>query len=204
MTDINNTQVQEQANTDTAVKAKRVKTTIEKKDLTLEKAAEMLEIRSVETGAPAGEDGVVPTSKFLFWKKDTAVAKGGSFAGSIRPADSYYSVVLFGTNYSGKQLIHFLENEGKWPEAVLRTKKDGTTAAAKEAKPKALREFKLPTAEEIAEAKRQAAERAAARKAAAPKKDAPAAETAPEVAGDAPAADSPVADTTADLDSTTL
>ena len=54
------------------------------------------------------------TRKFLRWIVSTKRCLAGSFAGTIRPTDGYYSVTLLGCSYSGNRLIHLIEH-GEWP-----------------------------------------------------------------------------------------
>lgn len=93
------------------------KTAVPREEMTRELAAEWLEVFVSEPNA----DGF--TRKFLRWKKPSARVPEGSFAGSVRPTDDYYSVVFRGANYSGNRLIHLIET-GEWPadrEPVIRT-----------------------------------------------------------------------------------
>jgi hypothetical protein len=88
-----------------------------RENMTQALASEWLEVFTSEPNSE-GE-----TCKYLRWKKPSARCPEGSFAGSIRPSDEYYSVVLLGFNYSGKRLIHLIET-GEWPaerEAVIRS-----------------------------------------------------------------------------------
>lgn len=186
MTEANNTN----AATATA-KVGRPKTTILKQDLTVEFAASKLEVREVAVEGQTNEDGSPKTQKFLFWKVDGPIAKAGDFAGSVRPVDNYYSVVLAGVNYSGKQLIAFLET-GTWvsQRAVAATKEK----AVKEAGPKQPRVFALPTQAEKDEAKAKAKARMEARKAA------EAAKKAAEAPAEQPAGEAVEGAETADID----
>jgi hypothetical protein len=141
------------------------KNSIKKQDLTVEVLQESLELR---------EDGN------FYWKKDTLTSAAGSFAGSKREQDGYYSVVFRGTNYSGKQLAHFYKT-GAWPERVVKAE-----VVKADAKPKTFREAPTITPEVKAAAKKAAAEKAAAKKAA---EEAAKGEAGAEVAADAQVAE---------------
>lgn len=88
-----------------------------REDMTQQLAAEWLEVFESEPNAEG------TTRKFLRWKKPSSRCPEGSFAGTVRPTDDYYSVVLLGFNYSGNRLIHLIET-GEWPAErapVIRT-----------------------------------------------------------------------------------
>lgn len=86
---------------------------VSRDEMTVEIAREWLEVFESE---PNG-DGEV--RKYLRWIRDTNRCAAGSFAGTVRPTDGYYSVVLKGFNYSGNRLIHLLEH-GEWPAEAER------------------------------------------------------------------------------------
>jgi hypothetical protein len=140
MSDINNTNTE----TTVAAKAAKVKTTVKKADLTVELLQQFLELR---------EDGN------FYWKVDTVVAQAGSWAGSKREADGYYSVVFKGTNYSGKQLAEFYKT-GAWP-----VKAPAAAKAKAEAKPKVMRTPAVYTEEQMKAAKAELVAKKAAKKA---------------------------------------
>ena len=100
----------------------RISNKIERSNMTAEIARQWLEVREI-TYTPE-EHGVpeVQTCKRLFWLKNTTRCAAGSFAGSIRPLDGYYSVVLLGYNYSGDRMVHLLEH-GEWPVESVREPK---------------------------------------------------------------------------------
>src|SRR5687767_6062231 len=103
MSNENNTNT-ETTVTEGAEAPKKANTGIKKADLTQALLQENLELRA---------DGN------FYWKVDTVVSAAGSFAGSKREQDGYYSVVFRGTNYSGKQLAYFYEH-GTWPEKAAK------------------------------------------------------------------------------------
>jgi hypothetical protein len=181
MTEINTTDLAAQINETAgapAVAVKKAKTTVSKADLTQEFLKEQLDL--------VGED--------FFWKVDKVATKTGDFAGMRRPTDGYYSVVLAGTNYSGKQLAYFYAN-GTWPVKVPAAAKE---KAAKEAKPHVPRLAPVVT-EESKVAARAAAKAAADARAA--KKAAETGAVAPEtVAADT----SDIADVSGDADAQVL
>lgn len=100
----------------------RISNKIDRNDMTADIARQWLEVREI-TYTPE-EHGVpeIQTCKRLFWLKNTTRCAAGSFAGSIRPLDGYYSVVLLGFNYSGDRMIHLIET-GEWPADIERKPK---------------------------------------------------------------------------------
>lgn len=74
---------------------------IERKDLTQAYLKEALRLDE-ETG-------------YFYWLRESRVYMIGDFAGSIRPADGYYSLTIAGTIYSGAQLKAFYTT-GLWLE----------------------------------------------------------------------------------------
>jgi hypothetical protein len=168
-----------------ATKEKKKARSIAKADLTQEKAKEFLRVGNPEAGESADD---------LYWCKDTVAAREGDFAGGRRAADNYYSVVFAGTNYSGKQMIAFI-NTGVWPERIT----NGVTGGgkpAKEVKPREVRVPKVFTPEEIAAAKAKKKEVEDKRKAAAKEKKEKEAAAAPVN----PASLDEAVDTTGELD----
>lgn len=128
----------------------------------------------------------------FYWKVKTVASEVGSFAGTRREADNYYSVVLAGTNYSGKQLVHFYKT-GNWD--VPKLTRSGEAKPKKEAGPREVRAFvplspaaKAAAAAQAAAKKKAAAEKAAQKKAA-EAGTAPAAESQVQDAAAAPAVD---------------
>lgn len=69
----------------------------------------------------------------FFHLADGPTTRKGDFAGTRRPTDGYYSVVLNGVNYSGKQLAWFYEN-GNWDMPKV-SRATGEAKPKKEAKP---------------------------------------------------------------------
>jgi hypothetical protein len=130
---------------ETEVKANKTKNIIKREDLTVDFVKQRLTLDK-ETG-------------YFYLNEDTRTARKGDFAGTIRAADLYYSIVLAGTVYSGKLLAYFYEN-GKWPEKTVSEK------PAKEAKPHTPRTPPVITPEAIAKAKAEAAAKKAAKAAA--------------------------------------
>lgn len=131
---------------ETEVKATAKKNVIPRDQLTVEFVRQRLTLDK-ETG-------------YFYLNEDTRVARKGDFAGTIRAADLYYSVVLAGTVYSGKLLAYFYEN-GKWPEKTVAEK------PAKDTKPHTPRTPPVitPEAIEAAKAAAKAKKEAAAKKA---------------------------------------
>ena len=95
---------------------------------------------------------------WLYLNEDTKLGRKGDFAGSIRAADGYYSVVFAGVNYSGSMLVHFLQN-GMWPERKV------SEAPAKKSGPHVPRTVPVITEEQREAAKKLLAEKKAALKA---------------------------------------
>jgi hypothetical protein len=164
-----------------AVAKKVTRKTIAKADLTQAYVKERLELRkdSVPSGVEGQPDVVYDN---FYWLVDTAASRKGDFAGSRRPVDGYYSVVLAGTNYSGKQLAGFYET-GVWP--VIARGRVAGEPKEKEAKVHEVRTF-VPLSPAAREAARAAAKAKAAEKAAKAKAAAPAVEGAPADPGPAP------------------
>jgi hypothetical protein len=176
--DLNTTDAAATAETTKAPKVKKEKKSVSKADLTQEFLKERLELR--------GED--------FFWKVDGVVTKVGDFAGGRREIDGYYSIVLAGTNYSGKQLAYFYEN-GTWP---VRLPKEAKAKIAKEAKPHVPRLAPVVTEES------KKAARAAAKLKADAKKAAAAAAPSQEIGGESVADIQGNSDVSADPESQTL
>lgn len=189
MTDeLNTTQVAEAA---VAPKVKR--TTILKADLTQAYVAERLELREDRVPVDGAEDEVFEN---FYWKVDTVASRKGDFAGSRRPVDGYYSVVLAGTNYSGKQLAGFLKT-GVWP-TIQRGRAGGGEAVAKEPKVHEIRTF-VPLSPEARAAAKAAAAAKRAQKAVSTAAEVPAATAETSAAADTAVQASVDAADTADL-----
>jgi ribosomal protein L34E len=107
------------------------KNTVAKKDLTLDILKQHLEM---------------DTKGNLVWLHDTPKAKKGAVAGMVREKDGYHSIVLLGTNYSGKQLKAFYQT-GSWSTFYKRTPEVSVTITkekkAKVTKPKAEKKKKI-------------------------------------------------------------
>jgi hypothetical protein len=129
---------------ETEVKTAATKNIIKREDLTVEFVRQRLTLDK-ETG-------------YFYLNEDTRILRKGDFAGTIRAADLYYSVVLAGTVYSGKLLAYFYLN-GKWPEKTVAEPK------AKEPKAHTPRMAPVITPEAIEAAKAEAAAKKAALKA---------------------------------------
>ena len=182
--DANTTQAAE-----AAVTPKVTRTTVKKADLTQAFVLERLELRTDKFEV----DGKEVVQENFYWKVDTVASRTGDFAGSRREADGYYSVVLSGTNYSGKQLAVFYKT-GSWPVAAAKVEKE---KVVKEHTP---RVASVPLSDEA----RKAAAKAAKEKAAARKAEKEAAKAATP-AGETNAAEASTdAADTADIDSAVL
>lgn len=174
---------------------KKSKNTVKKADLTVAHVTERLELRDDVFDV----DGEQVTQKNFYWKIDTPTSKAGDFAGSRRPLDNYYSVVLLGTNYSGKQLAHFVEN-GVWPEGILSAKRGTGAAKEKVVKEHVVRVAAAPLSAEARKAALDAAKAKAATKKAEKEAKAKAEGAGTEQASEDPAATSDIGD----ADSVTL
>lgn len=121
-------------------------------------------VKTASYSMTAAECEEVLVFENLYWLQDTAVALAGSVAGTRRPADGYYSVVLRGTNYSGSQLSHFIKT-GEW--ISLRKPADPNAASRKiAAAPRAVKTFVPFSPAAIAAAKNAEALKNAAKAAA--------------------------------------
>lgn len=116
---------------------------------------------------------------YFYYKEDTRFHLKGSFAGSIRAHDSYYSLTFGGCLYSGKMLAHFYKT-GEWVDFTKGARLDENgNPIAKPKKEKVERTVRTPpvfTEEQKAQAK---AEAAAKREAAKKKAEAEKAKSAP-------------------------